>query len=76
MNLVIFGLKAHIHWTSCECKYSYSFTWIFLKKTTTLQLFLSRSEDVHVIGYDMDFFWKYNINFFPNDGCHGLVGQE
>ena len=41
----------------------------FKKKTTTLQLFLSRSEDVRVIGYDMDFFfWKYNINFFPNDG--------
>ena len=40
---------------------------LFLKKKP-LQLFLSRSEDVHVIGYDMDFFLKYNINFFPNDG--------
>ena len=70
MNLVIFGLKAHTHGVSGECKSSYSFTWIFfyLKKNATLQLFLSRSEDVHMIGYDMDLFWKYNINFFPNDG--------
>ena len=71
MNLVIMGPKAHIHWISCECKSSYSFTWIFFKKTTTLQLFLSRSEVVHVIGYDIDnffFFFKYDINFFPNDG--------
>ena len=40
---------------------------LFLKKT--LLLFLSRSEVVHVIGYDIVFFfWKYNINFYPNDG--------
>ena len=67
MNLVILGLKAHIHWISCECKSSYSFTWIFFLKKT-LQPFLSRSEVVHVIGYDIVFVFKYDINFFPNDG--------
>ena len=62
MNLVILGLKAHIHWISCECKSSYSFTWIFFfKKKETLQLFLSRSEVVHVIGYDIGFF--FNMTF-------------
>ena len=40
----------------------------FFKKTTTLQLFLSRSEVVHVIRYDIGFFLKYDINFFTNDG--------
>ena len=41
---------------------------LFLKKKQqTLQLFLSRSKLVHVIGYDIVFF-KYDINFFPNDG--------
>ena len=30
---------------------------LFFLKKTTLQLFLSRSEDVRVIGYDMDFFF-------------------
>ena len=55
MNLVILGLKAHIHWISCECKSSYSFTWTFFLKKTLL-LFLSRSEVVHVIGYDIFFF--------------------
>ena len=34
----------------------------------TWLLFFPRSEVVHVIGYDIVFFWKYNINFFPNDG--------
>ena len=41
----------------------------FFKKKTTLQLFLSRSEVVHVIGYDIVVvFLKYDINFFTNDG--------
>ena len=30
----------------------------FFKKTTTLQLFLSRSEVVHVIRYDIVFFFE------------------
>ena len=50
-----------------ECKSSHSFIWVVV--FLSLQLFLTRSEDVQVIAYNIDFLleWK-NINFFPNDG--------
>ena len=35
----------------------------FLKKKETLQLFLSRSEVVHVIGYDIVFFFNMILTF-------------
>ena len=47
---------------------------LFFKKKT-LQLFLSRPEDVHVIGYDMDFFLNIIITFSQMMD-HGLDGQE
>ena len=68
LELSHFGLKAYMHWVSSESNSSYKFTWIFLKLCSnatpptihldlfkTLQLFLSWSEDVHVIECNMDF---------------------
>ena len=41
-----------MHWVFCERNSSYNFTWFFFE---TWQLFLSRSENVHVIRCNMDF---------------------
>ena len=51
-------------------------SFFFFKKKQILQLFLSRSEDVHVIGYDMDFFLNIILTFSQMMDDHGLVGQE
>ena len=47
LNLISFYQKV-----SCERNSSHNFTWIFFE---TFQLFLSRSEDAHVIGCNMYF---------------------
>ena len=57
LNLVIFGLKAYLHWVSCDRNSSY----VFYLHILSFAAVSSRPEDVHVIGCNMFF---YSTRFF------------